>query len=208
MNHYLEAFTDCPCCGFPAESAYSLFKTLQYGKHCSVLRCQHCSLIFKELAPTDSGLAKIYTSEYIHFNTGSHAPELPEVYSAEIKLARCQKLLKNRPQPKDLRLLDIGCGDGEITEYLISSGFNVYGVELNERSVAKANKKYPKRFFHGDILEMSFAKEFQAIYFNQVIEHIVKPYQFMVQLSNCLDENGIVVFATLNAGRDHRFQNT
>lgn len=187
MNHYLEAFTDCPCCGFPAESAYSLFKTLQYGKRCSVLRCQHCSLIFKELAPTDSGLGKIYTSEYIHFNTGSHAPELPEVYSVEIKLARCQKLLKNRPQPKDLRLLDIGCGAGQFVKIARHLGYFAEGIDPYLPNSIQNSYLYKKT---PDCMQKN---SYDIIVALHVAEHLTNPRQFFNMVKQLLKSDGVLL---------------
>ena len=42
-----------------------------------------------------------------------------------------------------LRILDLGCGNGWLTNYLISQGFDAYGTDASASGIAVARQKNP-----------------------------------------------------------------
>ncbi len=87
------------------------------------------------------------------------------------------------------RILDVGCGEGIFGARLKErSKAEVWGIELIS-SVANVARQRLDRVFAGDITSM--AKElpnnyFDAVLFNDVIEHIVDPYQMLVDIKQKL----------------------
>lgn len=49
--------------------------------------------------------------------------------------------------PSGARILDIGCGPGTFTKYLLEKGFNVEGIDLSEEMIKIAKVKVPKANF-------------------------------------------------------------
>ena len=118
--------TSCPSCGTSIETSRLLFHSSMLGNNCRVVKCDLCSLIYKELVPTASGLAQIYTGEYVHFQSATQAIDLAKLNSAQQKLQKCQKMLPNNQQ---IKVLDVGCGSGEFVEMARKLGYQAAGVD-------------------------------------------------------------------------------
>src|SRR5436190_5673730 len=73
--------------------------------------------------------------------------------------------------------LEIGCGTGKNTEWLITKATNITAVDLSDEMLAKAKKKIEPgkvNFIQADITgEWSFAKPgYDLVSFSLVLEHI------------------------------------
>ena len=73
-------------------------------------------------------------------------------------------------------VLDVGCGGGIKTAYLIGKGFKVVGIDLSENMIAIAKREVPGGIFitcdlaHVDTLD----RPFDAIFMQAVLLHIPK----------------------------------
>lgn len=79
--------------------------------------------------------------------------------------------------PKKGKIIDLGCGDGVLTNYLAlkEKGRDVLGIELNEERVKEADKGLENaKFVAGDILEEDFAKA-DCILLVHVLHHLDSP---------------------------------
>lgn len=76
------------------------------------------------------------------------------------------------------RVLDLGCGDGELLEYLVcSKDVQGTGIEINERSIYSCVEK-GLSVHHGDIdsgLEEYPDKFFDFVIFNQTMQQVHRP---------------------------------
>lgn len=85
---------------------------------------------------------------------------------------------------KNRLILDIGCGNGAISNALIDAGFNVYGIDASETGIQIANKKNNGRFFIHDLSAAKLPQEIQGMNFDtiistEVIEHLYDPRKFI-----------------------------
>lgn len=105
----------------------------------------------------------------------------------------------------DLRILDVGCGDGRIYPFLLGEGFfsgNIHGVEVSqariERSLALGwdNARYIP---NGEKLPYADA-QFQIINFMEVVEHIPAENtgNVITELHRVLADNGVLLMTTPN----------
>lgn len=77
---------------------------------------------------------------------------------------------------KGERILDLGCGTGDLAKRLASFGGSVVGVDQSENMVVKARKKYPQiPFLVGDALDLDYIHEFDAVFSNATLHWIKKP---------------------------------
>jgi len=81
-------------------------------------------------------------------------------------------------------ILDLGCGNGHLVNYLISQGFNVYGTDASENGIAIARQQNPDRFFIQDFSTDELPEQlrdmpFDTIISTEVIEHLYDPYKFI-----------------------------
>lgn len=85
------------------------------------------------------------------------------------------------------RVLDAGCGEGEITN-LISTKFNdlkeLKGLELEEETVAEANKRFPYLdIYQGSIYELPFSNDtFDLVVTCEVLEHLDNPLKGLEEI--------------------------
>jgi 2-polyprenyl-3-methyl-5-hydroxy-6-metoxy-1,4-benzoquinol methylase len=126
------------------------------------------------------------------------------------KLPYYQKFFfKKNPLGKG-KLLDIGCGDGLFLEYAEKAGYEVYGIDLDKKSVKIAMNRLNK----GQIFAMSlddFVKKaknenlkFDIITFFEVLEHQDNPNKFLQNVKLLLKSGGIIAGSVPN--RDSFFQ--
>jgi len=71
------------------------------------------------------------------------------------------------PQPGE-RILDLGCGDGALTEKLIAAGARVVGVDASESMVAAARARGIDARL-SDAYELTFDAEFDAVFSNAAL---------------------------------------
>jgi trans-aconitate methyltransferase len=77
------------------------------------------------------------------------------------------------PQPGE-RILDVGCGTGQLTSEIARSGAHVVGLDYSEDMLAEARKNFPDlTFVLGDASAFSFREPFDAVFSNAVL-HWVK----------------------------------
>jgi trans-aconitate 2-methyltransferase len=84
------------------------------------------------------------------------------------------------PQPQE-KILDLGCGTGQLTEKIRATGATVIGIDNSAEMVAKAQENYPHIEFQvADATNFSFNEPFDAIFSNAVL-HWVKPPEAAIQ---------------------------
>ncbi|WP_449537721.1 class I SAM-dependent methyltransferase [Ferdinandcohnia sp. Marseille-Q9671] len=73
------------------------------------------------------------------------------------------------------RILDLGCGTGDLANKLHEMGVKVLGVDKSENMIKQASQKYPHLSFQvHDATNLDFECEFDAVFSNATL-HWVKP---------------------------------
>lgn len=81
-------------------------------------------------------------------------------------------------------ILDLGCGNGHLANFLVDQGYNVYGTDASVRGIAIAKQKRADRFFvqdlsSGELPSELREKRFDTIISTEVIEHLYDPRLFV-----------------------------
>ena len=112
--------------------------------------------------------------------------------------------LKNKKKPLEkVKILDVGCGGGLLTEPMKKLGANITGIDASERNIeiAKLHAKKndleinylcttPENFKEND--------KFDVILNMEIVEHVENVEFFLTSCSKLLKKNGIMFVATLN----------
>src|SRR5450631_612901 len=70
------------------------------------------------------------------------------------------------PQPVE-RILDLGCGSGQLTAKIAASGAEVWGIDQSPEMIAEARRNFPGlRFDVGDAASFTVPQPFDAVFSN------------------------------------------
>ena len=104
---------------------------------------------------------------------------------------------------KKIKILDIGCGGGLISEPLSRLGADVTGVDASKKNIDIAHLHAKKmnlkiNYIHGVLEKLNFKNEFDVILNLEVVEHVANLEIFMKYCSIALKNNGIMFVATIS----------
>lgn len=104
-----------------------------------------------------------------------------------------------------LRLLDIGCGGGLLSEPMTRLGFQVTGVDASERNIGTASAHAAEqgldidyRASTAEALIEAGEPGFDVILNMEVIEHVADPGEYLRSCAQLLKPGGLMIVATLN----------
>jgi 2-polyprenyl-6-hydroxyphenyl methylase/3-demethylubiquinone-9 3-methyltransferase len=104
---------------------------------------------------------------------------------------------------KDLKILDIGCGGGLISEPLARLGGEVTGIDASEKNI-KVAKLHSKKnnlninYFNKSPEQLNNSEKFDIVLNLEIVEHVENVDLYIKSCSNLLKKNGIMFTATLN----------
>ena len=96
-------------------------------------------------------------------------------------------------------VLDVGCGNGEISAAIAELGMLVNGIDPDETKIKKASDIADIVFEVGDIETWKAPYLYSTVVCSHVLEHSVNPYTFLVACHNALDIKGKIIVTCPNA---------
>ncbi len=112
--------------------------------------------------------------------------------------------LKKKIKPLEkVKILDIGCGGGLLSEPMRRLGAEVLGIDASDKNVkiAKAHAKKSKldiRYLCASPESLDTVTKFDVILNMEIVEHVEDIDFFLKSCSKLLKKNGIMFVATLN----------
>lgn len=192
---------NCPVCGTVAANYPQDLWDDRYGYpgQFALMQCPTCRHAFLACDLSPSQLTELYTNYYPRktFEVSQYKPHI-EQSGISVWLNGLNSSAY-RWVPKDVRVLDVGCGFGESLGYHTARGCDVYGVEADEnirRVVDKFGYKVHVGLFDDKVYESDF---FDYITMDQVIEHVTDPLSTLRGVARILKPGGTVILSTPNA---------
>lgn len=136
------------------------------------------------------------SSEIKEFNEGRYRELEKEKVGAadDIRIRKAVQLVGENG-----RVLDVGCFDGTISKLILDQGNKVYGLDISEPAVKKAQEKGIKAVcgnvedpwpFDDNTIDTVFAGE--------IIEHLFNTDKFLEEVKRVLKPEGFLVLTTPN----------
>ncbi|MDC3068920.1 bifunctional 2-polyprenyl-6-hydroxyphenol methylase/3-demethylubiquinol 3-O-methyltransferase UbiG [Candidatus Pelagibacter sp.] len=112
--------------------------------------------------------------------------------------------LNNKKTPlKNVKILDIGCGGGLLSEPMCRLGASVTGIDASKKNIdiAKLHSKKNNlkiNYFCSSPEKFKVKNKFDVILNMEIVEHVEDINIFLKSCTNLLKKNGIMFVATLN----------
>ena len=112
--------------------------------------------------------------------------------------------LKNKSKPlSGIKILDIGCGGGLLSEPMSRMGANVTGIDASDKNIkiAKLHSKKNKlkiNYLCSSPEKLKIEKKFDVILNMEIVEHVEDIDFFLNSCSKLLKKNGLMFVATIN----------
>lgn len=119
----------------------------------------------------------------------------------KIELSFLLEVLKN---PKNKKILDLGCGTGKFGLKLARMSNKVVGIDISQNSIDVANrtaKKYQIRTFKGivdNFKKTKFKNHFDYVLAVNMIHHTNDADIILKNINNCLKKDGVLVVFEVN----------
>jgi SAM-dependent methyltransferase len=166
-------------------------------KKYELMRCPHCDVEF--WTPLEMPPASYYEQ------SGGDYKEFHETGSDELKWWHRTFLQHFSGLQSRGRILDIGCADGRLLKKLKAEGWDIYGIDLDRKSVEVARKNcQTDHIYHGlldDCVGNFEPHSFDVITFFEVLEHQPRPIHFMNQVRTLIKPGGWIGGSVPNRSR-------
>ena len=177
------ASRDCPVCGRNEAEAY-----LQKGE-LRLVRCRQCTMIYANPVPAEFASGEYYdragTDYYL-------SPAKLESDYAAVRFERELRLFRKHCQGG--AVLDVGCSSGAFLFQLnqrFPGCYQVLGTDVSGPPLDYAESR-GVAVVRGNFLEQDFGgRQFDAVTFWAVLEHLVEPQQFLTKAASVLKPDGL-----------------
>ena len=113
------------------------------------------------------------------------------------------KINQKKTPLKNLRILDIGCGGGLLSEPMSRLGAEVTAIDASEKNITVAKLHSKKNNLKINYIctspeKLKIKNKFDVILNMEIVEHVENVNFFLRSCSKLLKKNGIMFVATLN----------
>jgi len=105
---------------------------------------------------------------------------------------------------KQLEILDIGCGNGNISYQLARSGFRVTGIDISEKTIMVANANFGAtpglqfKVLNIEQFNPVESEKYDVIICSEVLEHLTDPGRLVANFLKLLKTDGIAIVTVPN----------
>jgi 2-polyprenyl-3-methyl-5-hydroxy-6-metoxy-1,4-benzoquinol methylase len=201
-------FSDPDVAGYMAQFHYNADLVAELGdQRFDLLRCDACGMTYHRLVVADASVPKVYGSwtdagQVARFEA-AHTRKRSDPFEASVlrvKLVlRLRHLVQQRiPDAAPIRLMDFGCGDGEVLGAARALGMQAIGIDISASRADAARVSgglvYPDLAAFDDL----GGGKVHAVVLSQVLEHVTDPVGLLQQVAKRLLPGGGLFVAVPN----------
>lgn len=189
----------CPSCGHQNYVTYlELTDYFLTKEDFSILKCSNCGLLITYPQPIENEIGKYYKStEYISHNTGNRGVGY-YIYDLIRRKTLASKLHLLKKYSKGNLLLDIGCATGVFLNHCRKHGFQVEGIEPDNKARQYALEHYHLPVKDVNSLNEYNKKSFDVITMWHVLEHVADLNERMSVVRDIMKDTGTLFVALPN----------
>lgn len=199
----MEKLSECPVCSgkeFSFLYAYGAPDRIAVKNNI----CHSCSAVFQSPRPTYDELS-VYYAAYSDKSQGASvvtsAVEKHLMAIAELRYNFLKSYLK-----KGMKVLDVGCGIGQLLFILKNAGMVVQGINPEDKYSSYGRQKFGldivTAMFEGAELQEN---SYDLVIFDHVFEHINDPHSALEKVSSLIMPQGKLFISTNNVLTPHGF---
>lgn len=198
MVHY----SKCPLCGSKETGLYiqtnDFFLT---GEPFSLFRCNSCGFIFTQDHPDEINTGRYYSSEeYLsHNDTAKGISGKLYRFTRSIMLRRKRRMVEKTTGMRKGAILDIGSGSGHFLCEMKRSGWEVKGIEINEKARQYSISEHNVEVIDPGLISFLPAESFNCITLWHVFEHFHDPDSYAHEILRLLKPGGVCIAALPNS---------
>lgn len=114
-------------------------------------------------------------------------------YSYPVGIERRKKILRMIDCQKEDNILDLGCGDGHISKYLVDCATSVTGIDLSATRIERAKKKGIKGIVGDATSTFLPSNSYSKIICSEVVEHVLDPNILFSEIYRLLEDKGCAI---------------
>lgn len=138
-----------------------------------------------------------YGSYYNDYNYSSGHSDFVKNFMREYAKKTHEYLLNNADNLSELRVLEVGSGDGEQLKEFLHLGFDVLGIEPSDFLVKEATKsgvKTIKSLYDKSVLDQQYIGKFDCILSSFTFDHMPNPTEYLDVSYKLLKDGGLITF--------------
>lgn len=182
----------CPACGAQPARFRAPLADLPW-----LSECGGCGIRFADPQPRDEELDRIYDGAY--FEAFGDLGAGQEAYRGMLRVRANDLLAIAERRMKPGRLLDVGCGVGELLSVATGRGWTAAGVERNGRATQSTERRTGAKVW-GCVFEDAPLEEesFELITLTDVLEHLRDPTAVLKRVHSLLSPGGMLLVTTID----------
>ena len=191
----------CPCCGSVSVSRkLSATDFTVTHQPFEIWECAGCTLRFTQAVPDAASAGSYYQSDNYISHTNTNKGIVNKLYHFVRKrtLRKKRQMLQKKTGLQRGNLLDIGAGTGAFANTMQVAGWNITGLEPDERTRLRAADLFNIQLLDTPSLFQLPAAGCDAITMWHVLEHVHELHRYIEQIKILLKEEGRAFIAVPN----------
>ena len=190
----------CPICEYPSCTRHYQMVDRFFRASTDrfpLYRCSSCGLLFLDEETVIERIPEFYPPGYWWEGEGDVWGLEQRYREWMVRNDQLRFLLSVVPEPRNCRLLDVGCGGGTFLKLASQVGFEVFGLEQSPEAVRISREHLSDRVLQGSEEELiSRGEQFDLITLFHVLEHLPSPFAYLKNLKKLLKKPaGLVIQA-------------
>jgi 2-polyprenyl-3-methyl-5-hydroxy-6-metoxy-1,4-benzoquinol methylase len=191
----------CPLCS--SEKIFLRFRCIDHfisKEVFEIYKCLSCSFEFTREYPEETEIAPYYKSDDYISHSDISKGFLNKVYrvARNVMLWKKRRIIENATGLKKGSILDIGSGTGYFASTMKKAGWQVKGIEINEKARDFSISNFGLEISGPDHIKTIESNSFDCITLWHVLEHFHDPFKYISDIILLLKPGGLCLVALPN----------